>query len=185
MLAPAQRSQGITLIELMVGLAIFAMLLAMGIPNFATFLQNSKIRNAANALQDGLALARAEAVRRNTNVQLIVGADSGWALGCTTTTTDCPDDIQTRPANEGTSNVTVTATPSAAFTVAFNGLGMATSLNAGANATFDISNSSGGKAGAAAGGAMRCLRVVVTSAGQIRMCDPKLTISKPSDPQAC
>ena len=50
---------GFTLIELMVGLAIFAFLMVMGAPSFATWVQNSHIRTATEAIQNGIHLARA------------------------------------------------------------------------------------------------------------------------------
>ena len=64
MLTPSRQQSGVTLIELVVGLAVFAILLGIAIPNFSTFIQNSKIRTSAEAIQNGLSLARVEAVRR-------------------------------------------------------------------------------------------------------------------------
>ena len=180
---PRRGSEGVTLIELMVGLAILAIVLALGTPNFSVFIQNGKIRNAADAMVNGLNLAKTEAVRRNTQVQFsLSGTDSSWQVGCATSSANCPDSIQSRPASEGSTGISVTATDS---NLAFDGYArVATTLAAGANATFDIRNPAGGT-GTAAGGAMRCLRVFVSSGGQIRMCDPALTLSKPSDPQPC
>lgn len=190
--------RGVSLIELMIGVAIAAMLFALGAPNFSAFIQNSKIRNAAEAIQNGLSLARVEAVRRNTSVQFVLGTGSSWTVGCETATTDCPASIQSRSTAEGSTNAAVATTEVAASTnvinttptftdtLGFNGLGGITSvtLPAGSNAIFNITNPNGG-ACAVADGPMRCLRVVVTSGGQVRMCDPALTISKPTDPQAC
>lgn len=183
MLRPRRGNDGITLIELMVGIAIVAIVLALGAPSFASFIQNSKIRNAADAMVNGLNLAKAEAVRRNTQVKFsLSGTDSSWQVGCATASADCPDSIQGRSASEGSTGISVTATDSE---LAFDGYGrVATALASGANATFDLGNPAGGTC-VAAGGAMRCLRVVVSVGGQIRMCDPALTLSKPSDPQAC
>ncbi|HEY9379822.1 MAG TPA: GspH/FimT family pseudopilin, partial [Burkholderiales bacterium] len=59
--------RGFSLIELMIGLTLVAMLLTFGMPSFTVWLQNTRIRSAAEALQSGLQLARAEAVRRNTS----------------------------------------------------------------------------------------------------------------------
>jgi type IV fimbrial biogenesis protein FimT len=193
MLRQAQR--GVTLIELMIGLAIFAILLALAVPNFSIFMQNSRIRNAAEAIQNGLSLARVEAVRRNANVQFALGANSSWTIGCETVVAGCPATIQQKTASEGTSSVSVVtsevvastgveaAAPIFTTTLSFNGLGRLSNatLPAGNNAFFDISNPAGGTC-AVLNGPMRCLRVVVTPGGQVRMCDPKLPAS---DPQAC
>lgn len=199
----------------MIGLAILALLLSAGVPGFATFMQNSRIRNAAESIQNGLNMARAEAVRRNTNVQFVLGTASSWTVECVTAVADTandadalpdcpgsspaattPSSIQARSAAEGSTNVAITTTQILAGTgaaaiapvfsgsLSFNGFGRATTLPSGNNATFDITNPAGGDC-ASAGGSMRCLRVVVTPGGQIRMCDPKLTVTRPSDPQAC
>lgn len=202
MLSQAREERGVGLIELMIGLVIVAILLGMAVPGFTTFLQNSQIRTAADAIQNGLNLARAEAVRRNTNIQFVLGTGSSWTVGCATAVgdldgdgvADCPATIQSRPAGEGSSKAAVTtsevvastgaAAAPAVFssTLAFNGLGQAVSstLAKGNNAVFSITNPTGGSCATA--GPMRCLRVIVTSAGQVRMCDPALASN---DPQGC
>lgn len=202
MLSPQQ--SGVSLIETMIGLVVISLLLATGVPSFTTFMHNSQIRNAAEAVQNGLSLARAEAVRRNTNVRFALGTASSWTVGCVTAiadldedgAVDCPATIQSRSAAEGSANAAVAvseivtstnaaaATPVVASGISFNGLGKVRALPGGNNAVFDISNPAGGTC-AIAGGAMRCLRIVVSAGGQVRMCDPKLSITNLSDPQAC
>jgi len=182
--------RGVTLIETMIGLAIVGMVLAFGVPSFGIFIQNSQIRNAAEAIQNGLNLARAEAVRRNTSVQFVLGTRSSWTVGCTTSVADldgdgvadCPGTIQARANTEGSANALVATTPTSAATLHFNGLGriLSTDLAAGSSAVFNISNSTGGSCATA--GPMHCLRIVVTSAGQVRMCDPALAST---DTQGC
>lgn len=215
MLVLRKSQNGVTLIELMIGLAIFAILLAFAVPNFSNFMQNSRIRNAAEAIQSGLNLARAEAVRRNTNINFVLGAGSGWTVECQTAVADVDGDnvpdcpgraptattpifIQTRAAAEGSTNAVVgasevisstgvaAAVPIFTSTLTFTSLGgvLNSALPVGNSAVFDITNPTGGNC-ASANGPMRCLRVVVTSGGQVRMCDPQLTISRPTDPQAC
>jgi type IV fimbrial biogenesis protein FimT len=193
-----RQQKGVTLIELMIGLTVSAILLALAVPNFSIFIQNTRIRNAAEAIQNGLALARSEAVRRNANVQFVLGSGSSWTVGCETDTTECPASIQSRSAAEGSADSTITTsevasdgtiTTPATFTdtLGFNGLGrvVPSTLPAGSNAVFDVMNASGSSSCAVSGGAMRCLQVIVSSGGQVRMCDPKLSASNPTDPQAC
>lgn len=74
--------RGFTLIELLIGLVIVAILLAMGAPSFSDWIRNSKIRTTAEAVQNGLQIARGEAVRRNTLIsfQLVSSLDSSCAL---------------------------------------------------------------------------------------------------------
>ena len=68
--------------ELLIGIAIIGILLALAAPNFAVWIQNSKIRTAAESIQNGLQLARAEAVRRNAQVrfQLTTTLDNDCVL---------------------------------------------------------------------------------------------------------
>jgi type IV fimbrial biogenesis protein FimT len=60
--------RGFSLVELIVGMAILGVLLAIAMPAFSNWLRNARVRTAAESVQNGLQLARAEAVRRNTTV---------------------------------------------------------------------------------------------------------------------
>src|SRR3954464_14796145 len=53
----------------MIGIGVIGILLGLALPAFNRFLQNTKIRNAAEMTISGLNLARAEALRRNTAVR--------------------------------------------------------------------------------------------------------------------
>jgi len=77
-----RRFQGVTLIELLVALAVAAILLAVGVPMLRDFILNNRLTTHANTLAASLALARAEAVRRNRPVA-IVPAASDWSKGWT------------------------------------------------------------------------------------------------------
>jgi type IV fimbrial biogenesis protein FimT len=197
----AQIERGVTLIELMVGLSIFAFLLMMGAPSFATWIQNGQIRTATEAIQNGVQIARAEAVRRNmpvrfqltdtlTNACALSTSGSNWVVSLDSAVGACdaapsadlaaptaPRVIQARAGGEGSANAVVTADQSS---VVFNGLGRVTPVPGG-NININITNPSGGVC-AAASGPMRCMRVVVSAAGQIRLCDPRFASP---DPQGC
>jgi len=72
------RQQGFTLVELMIAVAVLGILLSVGVPSFKAWLLNTKIRTTAEAMQNGLQLARAEAVRRNERVRFVIsGAQAG------------------------------------------------------------------------------------------------------------
>lgn len=205
-------AHGFSLIELLITLGIAAFLLALGASSFTNWIGNMKIRTTAESIQNGLQLARGEAVRRNASggigfyltsdlsatCSLITPAAatvSSWAVSyddpagacATALLTDAvaadaaaqPRIIQTRPAAEGSNNVLVTATQSS---LVFNSLGRATALTANP-AVFSVT--SGDAACVDAGGTRRCLNVQVTLGGQVRMCDPQLTITNSTDPQAC
>lgn len=203
MLNALHSQRGVTLIELMIGLTIAAILFTIGAPSFSDWIQNTRIHNSAESIMSGLQLARSEAVRRNAQVtfQLEPSNDPGWTVGCIPTTTNCSDAIiQSRTSTEG-STAGIAASPlevdattgsvagSGVFngTLTFNGLGRVTTtgsnatLTVGNNATIDITNP--GIDDCMPVGTMRCLRIVVSSGGQIRMCNPAVSLS--SNPQGC
>lgn len=163
---PAQR--GFSLVELMVGLAIFAILLLAVMPGYSAWMQNTKIRNTADSILSGLQLARSEALRRNTNVQFVVGPDSDWTVEVVNPFTT----VQTRPTGQGSVGVTVTRIPAAATTITFNSLGrVAANADGSASMTqidFDVPTS------ALPASASRELRIAVGAGGRVRMCDPNV-----------
>lgn len=61
---------GFTLIELMVVIAVAAILLAIAVPSFTAMGLNSKLRSTANNLVASAYLARSEAIKLNTPVTL-------------------------------------------------------------------------------------------------------------------
>jgi len=66
------RRRGFTLVELMVGLVVIAILALLGAPAMGTFFQNSKLSNAAAVYYAGIQAARAEAIRRNVETQFVL-----------------------------------------------------------------------------------------------------------------
>ena len=81
-----QRENGLTLVELVVTIAIAAILMAIAMPSLQSFLLNSKVRSAAGRLQEDLQMARAEAVKTNQVVALNISAANGvcaWSLAPT------------------------------------------------------------------------------------------------------
>ena len=65
MITGRAKPPGFTLIELMVALAILALLLLLGVPSFTTFMRNSEIRSTAESIINGLRAASTEAANRN------------------------------------------------------------------------------------------------------------------------
>lgn len=81
---------GFTLIELMVVLAVVAVLALIGIPNLRSVIQDSRISTITNGFMSDINTARSEALKRVTNIGVCisstgtscVGADwtSGWIV---------------------------------------------------------------------------------------------------------
>lgn len=72
MLTPFNKMRGFTLIELMVAVAIFGLLLALGSRSFASWIQNQQIRTGAESILNGMQLARGEAVKRNASAIFVL-----------------------------------------------------------------------------------------------------------------
>jgi type IV fimbrial biogenesis protein FimT len=66
------RPRGLTLIELMIGITIAALLTMVAAPFFGDYLRNSRLREAGNALLTEALIAQSEAIKRNTTVRLSV-----------------------------------------------------------------------------------------------------------------
>jgi type IV fimbrial biogenesis protein FimT len=168
-------TKGFSLVELMVVVAVIGVLLATGLPSFNTWIQNSKIRGAAEAVLSGLQSARSEAIRRNARVTftlLPAGGTLLWTVGCSTVTATCPAVIQTRPLSEGSlltsgGAMVVSFDAGADTQVIFDSFGRANNLVA--VAAWNVSSSAGD----------RPLRLIVDVGGSSRVCDPYLSTSIP------
>ena len=78
----SQKAQaGFTLVELMVTIAVIAILAVVAAPSMSALLNANRVSASAGELVAGLQLARSEAIRRNTRV--IVCATDGSVSGTT------------------------------------------------------------------------------------------------------
>ena len=73
--APPPFSQGFTLIELMVGLAVMALLMMVAVPSFQSTIASSRVTTVTNDLVGALAVARTEAIRRGVRVTVCASDD--------------------------------------------------------------------------------------------------------------
>jgi type IV fimbrial biogenesis protein FimT len=80
------RQIGFTLVELMVGIAVLAILSGIAVPSFREFTANQRLRGASFDLRTDLTLARSEALKRNRDVTIQRRTDAGWQSGWVVTT---------------------------------------------------------------------------------------------------
>ena len=168
-------------------LAIFAY------PNFSGFVQNGQIRASAESLMGGLALARAESIRRNLTVALrldntlrdeaVPGGTDWTVLAATPDAPTTPDQVvQVRRDDSTRSSARAgladapnadTAEPGSGLpaTIAFTSMGRL-SLTTTAR-QIDITGPAGSRA----------LRILIGPGGDVRLCDPALPLA--DNPQGC
>ena len=68
-------NKGFTLIEMMITVAIAALLLTIAVPSFEGFITNNRLSTQANAFVGALQLARSEAIKRNLSVTVCKSGD--------------------------------------------------------------------------------------------------------------
>ncbi len=215
MLISKHHLKGMSLVEIMIAVSIVAIMFAAAAPSFSDWIQNTKIRNAAESIQNGLNLAKSEAVHRNTVAQFVSCGGSSWnviASSSNASANVCAanaatagwENIQTRPSQNGSNTALV---DSSQPTIGFSGMGKQTSTTDIANSAatpnppvavdFNVSATVNGAScfcpsghnpadcgypvsvPYSSTGKLRCLRVSVSSGGQIRMCDPALPSGTP------
>ena len=131
---------GMTLVELLIAIAIAAILMAVAVPSMITFLDRNAVNTACSELADTLTMAKAEGIRRSADTSNLVlvapscGATSwsqGWQIfmddqsapnQCYNTATD----TLIQASNPPTRNVSIAFVNSNATGqfVGFNGQGL-------------------------------------------------------------
>lgn len=177
---PTQR--GMTLFEMMITIAVIAVLAMFSMPMYRQWLQNSQLRARAESIASGLQQARSEAVRLNATagVRFVMNANDWQVLD------PAGNVVQESVGADLGKNALVTATPAANSTITFGPLGQV--MPAGTTVDFAVTHAEAGGADptmkcVADGGDMRCLNVQVRGGGLVRMCDPSVTTA--GDPRKC
>jgi type IV fimbrial biogenesis protein FimT len=190
---PIALQRGLSLIEIVVAIAIIALVIGFGAPSAMTWIQNLQVRNAADSVLGGLQSARLEALRRNTMVafEFTDANSTAWhtcifdqvAQACT------PGDLRTStPGGQANARVGVEYQFTDFSTaldgglnipalVAFDQFGRIAPASGTNIARVDVRNPSMNLADE------RRLSIQIQVAGEMRMCDPQ--ISKALNPQGC
>ena len=180
---PRRRAAGFTLIELMVTVAIGAVLMMVAAPSFIGFQRNSEMTSLTNALLAAANTARAEAMKTGMNAFVVPsGNGSDWSAGWVVFVDKNRDNAYTASADttvlvQGTtpSYITITGTGNAAISPAsyimFDSSGYAKSYGTSAgvpNLTLSIVRNDVPTSQAAA----ETRRIVVARTGRVRSCRP-------------
>jgi type IV fimbrial biogenesis protein FimT len=192
-------SRGFTLIELVVTIALMAVLFGLAVPVFGEWIRNARVRTAADALQNGVRTAQAESLRRNrpivfflTNAQPVLGVNAAangrnWSVQTIARFDDAtPEFIQGGSLADVSSGVTITGPIALCFNsngrlvsnandTGPTGTGVTNAICNAASPPFDLTLPAYADA--------RALRVTVGLGGQVRMCDP--TPSRATSPDGC
>ncbi|MEF8686196.1 UNVERIFIED_CONTAM: GspH/FimT family pseudopilin [Comamonas sp. A-3] len=176
-------SRGFTAIELMVTVAILAVLAGLAAPSFNPIIERWRVRQVSEELQSTLYFARSEAIKRGGNVTILRSDDGG---GCTAVGTDTSlwscgwivfadldndgeqdsgeDTLQTAPAPNKVS-VQFTNTSDAKLTdpIKVDRWGRFSSTNAAIDFAFRLTPKSGSAASASS--------ICVSSSGRIKRLD--------------
>lgn len=182
--ADLMSNKGFTLVELLIGLAVLGVLMALGVPLVQNALTNVRLKAAATSFSSGIQFARAQAISGNETVRFVQqpAGTLGWQVVLpanptrnlvSNTALPRNDDevIQTKPASEAAGDRVTVGFVGTAFTrIDFNGLGRPTFVGGGPAGEYRITSPADGTC-ADVGGPVRCLNIVISAAGQVRLCD--------------
>lgn len=213
MLISNKVAKGFTLIEIMVALAIVAILFLLTAPSYGTYVNNSRIRAQAQNFAADLQLARVEAIRRNLPATLMLtnrdpidnnksfNPDMGgknwivrtcsFPIVITGAPGDCiPEFIRGKSAKEGNaSSIEVKGVGGAQGSpevshITFDGMGR---INAASSVDFRFFNSTAGacKTASAPDNPVTCLSVIVSVGGKVQICDPSVAVTAVGDTRRC
>lgn len=112
---------GFTLLELMVTIAIVAILVAVGFPSFTGIMRSNRVATSTNDLMASIALARSEATRNPAGAGICTSTDGaacggtwndGWMVWIDVDGDDSPD-VGERVVRytQGNENLAITAAP--------------------------------------------------------------------------
>ena len=176
--------RGISMIEVVVTIAIMGILMAAAMPSVGDWIRNSKVRNTAESIQNGLQLARMEAVRLNRPVSFYLvssltsscalsSTSGSWVVSAVSPVGNCDQAVSATVSpmvvakgamlEGGQATVVATTGVNPATSVTFNGLGQITTASA-ATAIRRISVASADNT------FMRSVEISLGGVG--RMCDP-------------
>lgn len=73
--------KGFTIVELMVTIAIAAILLSVAAPSYTTFIRNSQLSDAVSEFMTAVNVARGNAIKQGINTYLVPTTGTDWSTG--------------------------------------------------------------------------------------------------------
>ncbi|MBL4712395.1 MAG: prepilin-type N-terminal cleavage/methylation domain-containing protein [Gammaproteobacteria bacterium] len=159
---------GFTLIELMISVAIVAVLLTIAVPSFNDFFDKNRLKRATEAVYGLMVKAKAETVTRD--MDLVVTVNSGaWCVGYAAALCNC---ALTDPAAAGACSVLVGPTPVLQVIDGANFTGVNFADDFGGGSTFTRIRGTAGNGTINLTSGSWALNVIVSIRGRVRICAP-------------
>lgn len=161
-------NRGVTLVELMITVAVLAILLTIGIPAFQSTLDKRRLVGAAEQLYADLQYARSEAIRQNRNVTVYFTGTSTWCYGM-------DDDISSAcNCSTAPGNCTVGGVQKVVPGTDFRNVTLSNNSFSSGNVTFDPRRGTASPQGSVSlqSSAIGTVRVIVSNPGRMRICSP-------------
>lgn len=126
----AHSPRGFTLVELLIVVAVVAILAEVTVPSMQSLVASQRVKTAASTLQSALVRTRSEGLKRNANVTLAPAAAGQWNAGWSVIN---PADGSNLSSYQAVSGVTIAGPASVIFQASGR-------LSGAANLNFKVSS---------------------------------------------
>lgn len=144
-----QKQSGFTLMELMIVIAIIAILTVIAFPYFADIIERNKLKQAAEGLKSELEWTRSEAIKQSCNASMVFTTGMNWQYIITPCT--------------GAAKTTTATSPK---------VSMSSTSFTGDTVTFDFRRGGAENAGVTFATSNYQVRVEVKGGQRIQICNP-------------
>lgn len=155
-----KKQAGFSMIELMISVFIMVIILSVAAPNYMSWMGNVKVKGVGEGLHFAMLQAKAEAIKRNEYIKLVVNSDTTWQI------VDKDGNILNKKgSDEATVGVALDLTGEA---ITFNGMGMVVGNEDGSVTLTSLDINPSDEANI---GIVKSLRLQVNDGGTIFLCD--------------
>ena len=206
-----QAARGFTLVEIAVVLVILGLMLVAAMPSIGAWMRNTQVRNTASSMLAGLAQARNEAIRRNTEIRFSLvsltdsavmndtcaasGSGVSWVVSARDPSSHCSYAPSTDPTTDAADANNPLIVQSNAGGVGGRNVVVAAKRSDGSAAGGVVTFNGFGRITDAtpiriidvnnetSGSGYRRLRVEIATGGAARLCD--MDVTDTTDPRTC